>query len=299
MVGTSGKCDNTLPYGIIVGPHAVLWDSDGTPIDLGNLGSVDVTLPGVGDRRDLHQQQRPGSRWIDARRKQDCPCVPMDAGRSHEDLGVLPGDFTSAGLAINSRGEVVGASNDTDGNLRAFIWRNGLMTDLNTLVPADSPLYLLFAAGINERGEIVGFGATPGGDVHAFLATPDNSVAVSKALGVERPDALSEAGSKALPYHFGKASVPATLAGAVCQAGNLLPVSQNCKAPGREAAVGRRKMDRDGLLGGRPKSVKYVNFIKKLSKLQKSEVPGRGSRQTGWNPASRSSRYILSACQFG
>jgi probable HAF family extracellular repeat protein len=60
------------------------------------------------------------------------------------------------------------------GNLRAFIWWNGTMTDLNTLVPADSPLYLLFAGGINSSGEIVGFGATSSGDVHGFLLTPRN-----------------------------------------------------------------------------------------------------------------------------
>ncbi len=32
------------------------------------------------------------------------------------------------------------------------------MTDLNTLVPADSPLYLLFADSVNSSGEIAGFG---------------------------------------------------------------------------------------------------------------------------------------------
>ena len=56
------------------------------------------------------------------------------------------------------------------------------MSDLNTLVPANSPLFLLFATGINSSGEIAGFGAVKStcmGDpslceVHAFLASPDN-----------------------------------------------------------------------------------------------------------------------------
>jgi probable HAF family extracellular repeat protein len=121
-----------------------------------------------------------------------------------KDLGVLPGDFNSGAIAINDRGEVVGVSGDTQGNTRAFIWRNGLMTDLNRLAPADSPLYLLFAAGINDRGEMVGYGATKGGDIHAFLATPDNAVAASKALGVERPEGLSEALRKEFPHSYGK-----------------------------------------------------------------------------------------------
>jgi hypothetical protein len=36
---------------------------------------------------------------------------------------------------------------------RAFLWQNGVMTDLNILIPADSLLYLLFAHGINSRRE--------------------------------------------------------------------------------------------------------------------------------------------------
>jgi probable HAF family extracellular repeat protein len=46
------------------------------------------------------------------------------------------------------------------------------MTDLNTLIPADSPLYLVFAFQINDVGEIVGLGVTSTSEPHAFLATP-------------------------------------------------------------------------------------------------------------------------------
>jgi hypothetical protein len=48
------------------------------------------------------------------------------------------------------------------------------MEDLNTLVPQDSPLYLLFAQTINESGTIVGFGVhKQSGELHAFEAVPD------------------------------------------------------------------------------------------------------------------------------
>jgi len=47
------------------------------------------------------------------------------------------------------------------------------MTDLNTLVPAHSPLYLLVAFSINSRGEIAGFGVTNDGKIHAYLASPN------------------------------------------------------------------------------------------------------------------------------
>jgi probable HAF family extracellular repeat protein len=64
------------------------------------------------------------------------------------DLGVLPGDFVAAGFGMNNAGEVVGSSVSAPGvaagNPRAFLWRNGVMTDLNMLAP-NSPLYLLIA----------------------------------------------------------------------------------------------------------------------------------------------------------
>jgi probable HAF family extracellular repeat protein len=94
-----------------------------------------------------------------------------------QDLGTLPGDVASTGLEINECGALVGPSFDAAGNLRAFIWQNGTMTDLNTLIPADSPLYLLFAGGINSSGEIAGFGVTISGDVHGFLLTPSGGAA--------------------------------------------------------------------------------------------------------------------------
>jgi hypothetical protein len=47
------------------------------------------------------------------------------------------------------------------------------MTDLNTLIPAGSPWYLLEALGNNDRGQIVGFGVrTDIGEGHAYVATP-------------------------------------------------------------------------------------------------------------------------------
>ena len=114
--------------------------------------------------------------------------------------------------AINNRGEVVGASvsapGPATGNPRAFVWRNGVMTDLNSLVPADSPLHLLTAFAINDLGEIVGFGATEGGDLHGFLATPCGTSSAcgtesaTSAPGTKRPTnrriVLSEAARKTL-----------------------------------------------------------------------------------------------------
>ena len=47
------------------------------------------------------------------------------------------------------------------------------MRDLNSLVPANSPLYLLEGLDINSRGQIVGFAFQRStGEVHAYLANP-------------------------------------------------------------------------------------------------------------------------------
>ena len=89
------------------------------------------------------------------------------------DLGLLGTDFLTAPTWINNHGQVVGGSCPGPmGNCRAFLWQGKTLLDLNTLIPADSPLYLLFAYGINESGEIVGQAMTKSGAIHAFRATP-------------------------------------------------------------------------------------------------------------------------------
>jgi probable HAF family extracellular repeat protein len=173
VVGTSGSCATTVVSGIIEGPRAVLWERDGSVHDLGNLGgTVNTALPAVGNsaRGINNRGQVVGGSALPGNATAHAFLWTSEKGM--RDLGTLPGDFNSGALAINDRGEVVGVSNDTSGGARAFLWQNGVMTDLNTLIPPNSPLFLLFAAGIDSRGEIAGFGLTATGDVHAFLAIP-------------------------------------------------------------------------------------------------------------------------------
>jgi len=86
------------------------------------------------------------------------------------DLGTLGGDFSLANR-INNRGQVVGLSRTKDGEMHAILWQSGVMTDLNSLIPADSGWVLVEATDINRHGEIVGLG-TISGETHAFLLTP-------------------------------------------------------------------------------------------------------------------------------
>jgi probable HAF family extracellular repeat protein len=79
----------------------------------------------------------------------------------------------------NSRGQIVGwaensvyAATCVPPQQLAFIWQNGVMTDLNTLKPASYPARLEQAMDINEAGEIARRSLDSFGVRRAFLATP-------------------------------------------------------------------------------------------------------------------------------
>jgi probable HAF family extracellular repeat protein len=168
-VGATGTCANLNLPPLAYGPHAVLWDTDGTPRDLGNLGTTALNIALAVNNKT--QVVGVSSLYSDS----------SPFGGSHaflwqngimRDLGTLPGDVQSVAQAINDAGQVTGVSFDAEGNPRPFLWDNGTMVDLNQLVVAGPPLYLLFGPSINAVGEIAGFGVTEQGDIHAFVATP-------------------------------------------------------------------------------------------------------------------------------
>jgi len=90
---------------------------------------------------------------------------------SRVDLGELGGGYSIAN-AINDSGAIVGTSDN-----RAFVWEAGAMRDLNTLIGAGSSWQLASATGINELGQIVGFGSLGGDPFRAFLLTPTTGCA--------------------------------------------------------------------------------------------------------------------------
>ncbi len=91
------------------------------------------------------------------------------------DLGVIDGDPCSYAAAINAAGQVVGASSpvcDFGDSARAFLWQDGSLFDLNTLIPSGSALYLQLTNAINDAGEIAGTAVDANGNQHAFLLIP-------------------------------------------------------------------------------------------------------------------------------
>ena len=198
-VGMSGLCSNTVLPGLAAGPHAVLWERNGSVHDLGNLGgTVNPDVLGVGTVAFgiNNQGQVTGISALPGNQTTHPFLWTTETGM--QDLGLPAGDFGAAGLGINSRGQVVGSSFSppglAGGNSRAVLWEKGAPPlDLNTVIPADSPLYLVAAFSINDSGEIAGFGATSSGDIHGFLATPGTVTGSSSAAPqTKRPTVLPE-----------------------------------------------------------------------------------------------------------
>ena len=98
------------------------------------------------------------------------------------DLGTLGGDPCSAALSVNSRGQVLGASESAAGGCKewttALLWEDGgPSVDLNSLVPSGSGVDLTAALWANDRGEIVAGGIPPSCDIsatcgHAYVLIP-------------------------------------------------------------------------------------------------------------------------------
>lgn len=74
------------------------------------------------------------------------------------------------GNGINDSEWIVGMLQAT-GNSHAFVWVNGVTTDLNTLMPASCNWVLNSASDVNNAGYIVGTG-TVNGTPHGFLLIP-------------------------------------------------------------------------------------------------------------------------------
>jgi probable HAF family extracellular repeat protein len=94
------------------------------------------------------------------------------SGGQMSDLGTLGGSDSNA-FDISDADKVVGFSSTSDVfTYHAFLYCDGVMRDLNSLIPANSGWTLTSAEAINGNGNIVGYGYNPDGLQHAFLLRP-------------------------------------------------------------------------------------------------------------------------------
>ncbi len=85
------------------------------------------------------------------------------------DMGTLTAGTSSWALDINDSGIAVGTANISGGAFHAFTWDGTTMTDLNDLIDSNSGWTLTRATGINNDGEIVGWGTNSAGNTRAFM----------------------------------------------------------------------------------------------------------------------------------
>jgi probable HAF family extracellular repeat protein len=202
--GTDSEPTSMNARGEVVGYSTLAGDATSHPFlwrrgklrDLGTLGGNSGTTNWINDQGDIA-----GKADLAGAAPQLHDAVLWRNGKM-VDLGVLPGDSCSNAYYVNSRGQVVGTSENLDLCLiptgqRAFLWeKGGPMVDLNTLIPPGADLDLTFAVSINDRGEIAGFGVPAGcapqdyeSCGHAYILMPcvEERECTNEALGNAGP----------------------------------------------------------------------------------------------------------------
>lgn len=177
VVGISGICDAAVGGG--TAEHMILWDHGvvarnlptlggafwNTPMDINNRGNIVGFSDLPGDGPTLAQANFHAFFWSD--RPYTCNGAVVTGTC---DLGTLAGDSVSEALGVNDRDQVVGVSFPSG---HAFIWEDGHMTDLNSMLAPGTTLVLTDAQDINDRGEITGQAADPSTNTTvAFDAIP-------------------------------------------------------------------------------------------------------------------------------
>src|SRR5215471_17143782 len=169
--GNSSQAFAVNDRGVVVGSstvddtgalHAFMWSEDTGMMDLGTLGGTQATPTLISERRvvagvNFQNPQSPAQAFVRTLSNVVSLCpAELDCVSS------LPN-------AINSKGNVVGFINRSDGTSHAFLWtaQDGVVHDLGTLEGGD----ISSANAINDDDVVVGESATKTGVHHAFMWT--------------------------------------------------------------------------------------------------------------------------------
>src|SRR5688572_31374544 len=153
-VGISGRCDQAV--GRFSAQHAVLWEKNGKPIEIPNLGGTTWHTPmDINERGDVVGFSNPQGAGDPEGDFIAQAFLWTYGAPTATPIGTLDGDPLSQAHAINAHGQVVGVSFGTPGvGARAFIYQNGVLADLNDIIDSDDTF--ISAQDINDAGQITG-----------------------------------------------------------------------------------------------------------------------------------------------
>jgi probable HAF family extracellular repeat protein len=151
----------------LFGQRGTFWDNDPNhtlalpePAVPGDWTSMGLGVNDLGQAVGVSYPSAHAVLWLD------------DAAHTPVDLGTLPGDVQSIAAGINVHGRVIGTSYAADGTPHAFVWQNGAMAGLGSLLDVSGVDWVTTSVtAINNAGQIAGSGLYQG-QPQTFLMTP-------------------------------------------------------------------------------------------------------------------------------
>jgi probable HAF family extracellular repeat protein len=174
-VSSAGHVAGVSGNGVNPGERAFRTLGGGPLTDLGNLGGIFTHVWGVNSSGTVVGWGKDSSG--------DFLAFMSTPGDTLVSLGTLGGSDSDA-RGINDAGLIVGSSENAALESRAFLYADGQMFDLNTLVSPSFGYVLVSATGINAHGQIVGqaYLASNPGVGFTYLATPIPEPSAAAAL---------------------------------------------------------------------------------------------------------------------
>ncbi len=170
-VNRRGQVVGWMGQSFLIDSHAFIWQ-DGETVDLGVIpGGFTAYALAVNDQEPAQvvgtgQVPQDGFTFGVAR-------PFLWDGTRLINLGILPGhDHCGASDigAYNGIIQIVGAV--SGGGNSAFVWQEGVMTDLNDLIPLEAGVHVDIAHGINNAGQIACEGTDANADVVGIVLDP-------------------------------------------------------------------------------------------------------------------------------
>ncbi|MDQ2773734.1 MAG: hypothetical protein M3Y57_02225 [Acidobacteriota bacterium] len=160
--------------------HAFIWNGSGLS-DIGTLGGANSYASGINNHGQVVGTAQTSAGYLNA-----FSWTP----KGMVDLGTLGGSV-SAAYGVNDSGDVVGYSlTDCKGAAHGFFDENGIMFDLNNLLPLGSQWTITAAYAVDNSGDILGTGSYLGESYAVELRSGQNLLSAVSPVATPEPSAL-------------------------------------------------------------------------------------------------------------